>query len=303
MIGSCPELANPIRHVARCSRTCDVSCAAATSAFKTAGRKVSQSVPEDPFKQTPYRNLISWSTRLEREWPFLEWLLSKAPTASVIDLGCGTGEHARYLAARGVRAVGIDSSSAQIEQAREYEGEFGAMGPHFLEGDMLDLPSLTEESFGAALCLGNVLPYMEDEDLAARLRAVYRALSPDAKLLIQVLNYTRLREAEVRHLPLNFRPDPGNSNGELVWVRILRGGDPGHMLFYPVTLQLRPGAEPPIEIQSVREVRLRAWTFSELHQVLDACGFVDLQAFGDMQRAPFDAHTSHDLILVATRRA
>jgi len=258
--------------------------------------------PNDPFSRINYRSLIAWPDRIEREWPFLEWGLAAAPERSVIDLGCGTGEHARYLAARGFRTVGIDQSTAQIEKAREYENESGKLGPHFLNGDMLDLPRLTRERFGAAICLGNVLPYMEDADLTARLGAIAQVVLPGGRLLLQILNYERILAGRVRHLPINFRPDPANGNNEIVWVRLICHENATHVMFYPITLALRPGEDPPVEIASAREIRLRAWVRPELEELLDRSGFTPMHACGDMQRTPYDASMSSDLILVAGRR-
>ncbi|GAA4224504.1 class I SAM-dependent methyltransferase [Actinomadura meridiana] len=45
---------------------------------------------------------------------------------AVLDAGCGRGEHAIYLAGRGHRVTGVDSSSAAIEQAGERARAAGA---------------------------------------------------------------------------------------------------------------------------------------------------------------------------------
>lgn len=46
----------------------------------------------------------------------------------VLDLGCGTGEDAVFLASRGVRVVGMDPSAAMIARARRKAAERG-LGP------------------------------------------------------------------------------------------------------------------------------------------------------------------------------
>jgi len=46
----------------------------------------------------------------------------------VLDLGCGTGEDALMLAARGVRVVGLDASPERVARAREQASERG-LGP------------------------------------------------------------------------------------------------------------------------------------------------------------------------------
>lgn len=256
--------------------------------------------PNDPFRRLNYRRLIAWSDRIEREWPFLEHVLQAAPQQSVIDLGSGTGEHCRFLAEKGVRAVGIDRSASQIESAREFQGERGELGPEFLEGEIADLPGLTEERFGAAISLGNVLPYLEDDDLRASLRALASRLLPGARFAAQLLNYHRIREQKIRHLPVNIRPAP-EADGEIVWLRIMTPAEDGHILFHPTTLLVTPGAEEPVTIHKTREILLRAWTWPELEAVLGECGFGAAELFGSMDRDPFDPDASHDLIFVAQR--
>ena len=72
--------------------------------------------------------------RIEREGPFLRRLLDAAPDRSVLDLGCGTGEHTAFFADEGARAVGVDRSEAMLTAARDHEA---AGRGRFLEGDLL----------------------------------------------------------------------------------------------------------------------------------------------------------------------
>lgn len=258
---------------------------------------------DDPFRRVNYRRLIAWQPRIAREAPFLERLLHGAPARSLIDLGCGTGEHARYLAESGVAVLGVDRSQAQIDQARDYEDSVAPGNPAFLLGDLTALPALTQRRFGAALCLGNALPYLEDADLDAALHGIAQVLLEGGRLAVQLLNYQRIREQQVRHLPLNVRADPDDPHAEIVFLRLMTVDGPDHIRFYPTTLHLRPGADPPLSIHHVREVRLRAWTWPELRPRLAAAGFGNCECFGDMAGAPFDAATSTDLIFIARRQA
>ncbi|MFQ5350291.1 MAG: class I SAM-dependent methyltransferase, partial [Thermoanaerobaculia bacterium] len=148
---------------------------------------------EDPYRRVDYRRMIAWPARIEREAPFLRAVLAAAPEPSVLDLGCGTGEHAEFLAGEGYRTVGIDRSEAQIGKAREYEGRHGAAGPRFLFGDFTALGEHTDERFGAAIWLGNGLPHLEDEALATALAELAGRLLPGGVLVLQLLNYERIR--------------------------------------------------------------------------------------------------------------
>jgi SAM-dependent methyltransferase len=70
----------------------------------------------------------------------------------VLDCGCGTGENASYLAARGHDVVGIDTSVAAIEKARAK----GGLGATFLVADALALRDAERpvEPFDTALDSG-----------------------------------------------------------------------------------------------------------------------------------------------------
>jgi len=56
----------------------------------------------------------------------------------VLDVGCGTGENALFLASRGRRVVGVDASAAALDLARGKALARGLAVP-FLLGDALDL--------------------------------------------------------------------------------------------------------------------------------------------------------------------
>lgn len=54
---------------------------------------------------------------------------------SVLDIGCGTGHFTRWMAEKGLAAVGLDSSEAMLSEARRLGGE-----AEYLRGDALLLP-------------------------------------------------------------------------------------------------------------------------------------------------------------------
>jgi len=87
-------------------------------------------------------------------------LLERYHCRSVIDLGCGTGRHARELAMRGFDAVGIDLSGPNIDQAREKaRGEHA--GARFVVGSYYDYRP--RNHFDAALCMNWSIPVNDGE--------------------------------------------------------------------------------------------------------------------------------------------
>ncbi|MDJ0521972.1 MAG: class I SAM-dependent methyltransferase [Planctomycetota bacterium] len=253
---------------------------------------------DDPYSRAAYRRMIAWERRIEREGPLLMRLLDEGPDRSVLDLGCGTGEHVAFLARAGARAVGLDRSESMIEAARDHESRGEG---RFVLGDALAADDVLadEAPFGLALCLGNMLPHvLEDDELARFVTAVRDRLAPGGRLLLQILNYERIVSGDVRALPVNVRA--GEDDEEIVFVRLMRPLEGGRILFFPTTLTLDADSEEPVAVRTTRRVELRAWTAGDLTACFEDHGF-EVQLHGDMQGGPYEADASHDLVVIVRR--
>jgi cyclopropane fatty-acyl-phospholipid synthase-like methyltransferase len=92
----------------------------------------------------------------------------------VLDVGCGTGEHALLAASLGLEATGIDLAAAAIERAREKAVQRG-LEARFVVGSVLDLTGL-DGQFDTVLDCG-LFHVLEDDDrrvFVDGLRAVLR---------------------------------------------------------------------------------------------------------------------------------
>lgn len=257
----------------------------------------------DRYSSFDYSRLVSWDDRLRREWSFLGALLEAAPARSVIDLGAGTGEHARFLAGHGFDVLGVDTSPAMLQKAREAvpEEEEGRR-LRFVEGDMREVASLVDAPRGAALCLGNALPHLTDDDAVRRLATgLHRALLPGAPFVLQMLNYERFEAKGERALPLTFLPDPDDPEASIVFLRTMERREHDRVIFMPTILRQRPDREPPLELVASQRVEIRTWRRDQLVAAFSSAGFASVETFGSYQRVPFDPAESRDVILVARR--
>jgi SAM-dependent methyltransferase len=256
------------------------------------------------FRRAEYRRVIAWPERIRREAPFLESVLADAPAQTLLDVGCGTGEHARHFAERGWDVVGIDLSEKMIEDARDHEGRTDAGGSMRCElRDAADAAGLPEAPFGAAICLGNAFAFIDGEASLARfLSGVAGALRPGALFLVQLLNYERIEECGIRTLGVNVRPLPDDEGpGDIVWLRIFRPRSDGSLAFFSVTLTLAPGEDPPAHVRSANEGTHHPWKRARLETAFAAAGFCDLRILGGMGNIPYEATGSTDLVIVARR--
>jgi SAM-dependent methyltransferase len=106
----------------------------------------------------------------------------------LLDLGCGTGNHALPLARRGHSVVGIDRSPSMLARARAKASAMPVRSAiEFLEGDIRELALGTR--FDAVLMMFTVLGYQfEEADLMAALATVRRHLDPGGLYVFDVWN-------------------------------------------------------------------------------------------------------------------
>jgi SAM-dependent methyltransferase len=108
---------------------------------------------------------------------------AKQPVATLLDIGCGSGEHTRRLAAKGLKVTGVDRSPHMLERATTKAKE----SPHgssqtFVEGDARSFN--LNASFDTAIMMFAVLSYQTtNQDLAKALSVARRHLKSGALFL------------------------------------------------------------------------------------------------------------------------
>ena len=92
------------------------------------------------FFDSAYKGTPPWDIgRPQKE--FVDLVRRGEITGSVLDIGCGTGEHALYFAGEGHDVWGIDSAPAAIQKAGEKAAQRG-LPVHFCVLDARDLSRL-----------------------------------------------------------------------------------------------------------------------------------------------------------------
>ena len=104
---------------------------------------------------------------------------------TALDLGCGTGGDAVYLAERGIATTGLDISPVALEHAAT-RAERSGVDVTWLVGDVLDLP-VADASIDLATDRG-CLHHVPHEDQATYACEVARILRPGGRLLVREMN-------------------------------------------------------------------------------------------------------------------
>lgn len=165
-----------------------------------------------------YYKTVDVENRLSYELPDLISLFKKNKVKTIIDVGCGTGDHVIALAKEGYKITGIDRSTLMIKEARRQMRELPKYIQNritLIKGEYNDLPKpLDRMSFDCVMILGNTLshnPYVYQKTLDK----TSNLLTGPSVLIIQNTNFDKVLKTKNRLLSLIFVPaDSYKSTGQ-----------------------------------------------------------------------------------------
>jgi SAM-dependent methyltransferase len=196
----------------------------------------------------------------------LTWrLLDLRPGLSVLDLGCGSGDLARRLAARECRVTGLDSSEVFLDRARADAAAAG-VSVEYVTGDMRQMPWTGR--FDRVISWSTAFGYFDDTTNRAVLDGIVRVLAPGGRLAMDLDNLTQFLAS--------YCPS-----------RVVAARDDGDMLVDRYHLDALTGrfeAERTV-VRGGRTRRVnfvkRLFGFPELRDWLLAAGFTAVAGYGE----------------------
>jgi SAM-dependent methyltransferase len=215
---------------------------------------------------------------------FIEALLTELRppvNARMLDLGCGAGRHARYLASKGFDVTGIDLSLSSILSARQFE----KAGLRFYQQDMR-LPFGTGQ-FDIVFNFFTSFGYFKsgEEDLQV-IKNISRALKPGG---IVVMDYLNVNYSEEHLVPAEEKEIDG------IRYRLTRWTDETHF-FKSIGID---DGQPGLPLTFCEQVaKLYVEDFEYL---FEASGMRLQKVYGDYSLAEYDSGISPRTILIAQK--
>lgn len=231
---------------------------------------------------TKYYHLLYEHRDVQEAQLFLDNVLEylgPQPGDKMLDIGCGTGRHAIYLAEKGYRVTGIDVVPENIEEAKKYSSSDLSFTVH----DMRD-PFRTRD-FDYALNLFTSFGYFEtEEENLQTIDNIHKALKLEGVLVIDYLNCTKT----LKNLVKNQRVQKGDVLYNI--SRYLKDG----FIFKEIVVNHNGHQMKYME-------RVECLYMSNFEEYFQQHPFKILNIFGDYNLQPFDVEKSDRLIIIAQK--
>jgi SAM-dependent methyltransferase len=219
---------------------------------------------------------------------------AEKPIASILDLGCGTGNYALRLAQRGYEVSGVDLSESMLEVARK-KMENAQVSIQFFHSDIGSIQ--LDRQFDAAIMMFAVLGYQyTNERVIKTLKNISSLLKPRGLLIFDVwygpavLLQKPQEKCRIIH------------SGNDTVIRVTRPELDTFNQFCDVRFNLYRVRDGKQVVETEEVHRMRFFFAQELSFALESTGleFVRIGQFPEIERDPADG--SWNIMVVARKK-
>lgn len=203
---------------------------------------------------------------------------------SILDIGCAIGDLSLELSQSFKEVVGIDLDKGMIEKAKNIQHL------SFELRNMLEI----EQDFGNGrfdliACFGNTLVHLESEEMVLDfLRKANEVLKENGKLLFQIINYDRIIDQNINHLPTI-------ENDEIKFERNYTYHSDKKIVDFETILTVKENNQ-----QISNNIPLLALRKDKVLELLEKAGFKKISFYGNFKRDELNSN-SQPLIVEASR--
>jgi ubiquinone/menaquinone biosynthesis C-methylase UbiE len=222
-------------------------------------------------------------------------VLALQPDHRVLDLACGSGDHARRLARRGLEVMGVDIAPSLVAHCRQKAAEEGLTAACFEQGDMRELAYQGE--FDAVLLLSGSFGFFDEainRDVLARMARALRGAGgePGGRILIDVFDPARMI---VRPPRRSWSHYGSGYSLRTTWWEPETCTYVSEFMFIDADGVLNTAAEPE---------RIRVYSLPEWRALFDEAGLTTTHALADtkLPLVPYDRDHHGNLVIVGQKQ-
>jgi len=205
----------------------------------------------------------------------------------VLDAGCATGLTGYLFSKQKIHTIGLDSSMSMIKIAGEnYKTKYLS----FRQGWFEKLPQIYNNKFDLVVCLANAISGTGSiKNLTSALRGFHRILQNDGTLVLQMLNFKRIKENEI--IPIKIT---GKSN--IVYQRFMeRKKNKLYIYISRIDLKLQPYK------QEIFRHEFDNFKLIEVTDILKKAGFEKIEKYNNLFFNAKFKSSSKDIVITARK--
>jgi len=190
----------------------------------------------------------------------------------LIEIGAGTGNLTIELAKSGYEMSGLEYDKNMLALAQNKSNEVC-----WKQGDMREVDQIFYgDLFAGIICFGNTLVHLSSKkEIESFLKKAYDLLDTNGIIAIQIINYARIFNHKIDHLPTI-------ENDKIQFVRNYKVSQDPRNIEFQTTLTIK-------ETNEVIENTINLFPIfpEELIEIMHKNGFSNIQKFSDFSRKEF----------------
>jgi len=200
--------------------------------------------------------------------------------ASILDLGCGNGRHAKYLAAQGFNVTGLDLAFSSIQHARKWETET----LRFYRHDMRE--PFGDTCFDYVFNFFTSFGYFSAEENDRVIQNMVNSVRGNGFVMIDYMNVT--------HSVKGLIPEEEKEIDGIVY-KIKRYTDENY-IYKQIEIDNVQSGRPYVYTEKVMKLNQK-----DFHAMFEKNGLKPVNVYGDYKLNEYQVETSPRLILLAQK--
>lgn len=216
----------------------------------------------------------------EQSLTFLKTEFKKVKAKEVLDIGTGTGNYALALAKAGFKVKALDLDEKMLKQGVKKSKEAN-LDLDFIQANMLELNNyFPEDFFQGIFCIGNVLVHLtKEEELLSFLKQVYNILTSSGVFILQIINYDRILEQNIKGLPKIT-----NQKEKISFTRAYEWEEETNLINFKTSLSVEREEELKVYFNVIK---LKPLLTKQLKELFQLAGFQSIQFFANFAGEQF----------------